>query len=500
MAAPPSSSRHLAWLLLAVLALLAGTLWRSAHLDSRPLHADEAVQAWLTWNLLHGEGYRYDPLDRHGPLLYYGAAAFHVLRGRSPDTFNDISARSFVVLAGFGTLALLALAPRFLDGAPAVGAFAATLLAGETLSTLYHTYFVQEAWLAALVWSFYFLLRADPSPSRSLLLGLVAGLAQTTKEIAPVYLLLTWAAVNWGEPRPTSTPTFPLRHLALASLAFAMPVLCLYSSVGAHPAGVIDALRTYPLQLQRVSGEAHHYPWWTYFKTLGLAGAKPVLWAQVGFLLAGAAGLLLALRRDRGPGHRSAALLTGSLLILHSAVPYKTPWLLLTPVIGLALVGGHALARLSHIGPRATLAALLLALASTFQSTAVGRIALDRYPGDSRNPYFYEQAPRAFHRLPARIAQLSAASDRPPTIAVVSPEHAWPLPWYLRGYRKVGYFSDPPPDVASRDIVIWDSQVAEVPASLFENRIVEYVGLRPGVLLTVSIAQDVWEAVFPPTP
>ncbi len=486
--------------MLAVLALLAGGLWRSSHLANRPLHADEAVQAWLTWNLLHGEGYRYDPLDRHGPLIYFGAAGFHTLRGRSADEFNDVSARSFTLLAGLGTLALIGFAPRLLGGPGSVGPFAVLLLSTETLSTLYQTYFVQEAWLAGLVWAFVFLLRAPPSTRRTLLLGLVAGLAQTAKEIAPFYLLLAWAAVRYGESRPAPT-TFVPRRLAWFGAAWLLPVLLFYSSFGAHPQGIIDALRTYPLQFQRIAGDAHHYPWWRTLETLGLLSAKPVLWAQLGFLALALIGTGLACRRSAPSGLRSTALFTFGLLLLHSLIPYKTPWLLLTPTIGFALLGGYALSHLATRGKLATGAALILAAATIAHSAHVGRLALDRYPGDPRNPYFYEQAPRAFQRLPERIEQLRANLNRPLTIAVVSDEHAWPLPWYLRRQPQVGYIDDiPPTNLADWDVVVWDSQHGELPPELGPPRMVEFVGLRPNVVLTISIAPAVWEATFPPLP
>ena len=82
----------------------------------------------------------------------------------------------------------------------------------------------------------------------------------------------------------------------------------------------------------------------------------------------------------------------------------------------------------------------------------------------------------------------------------MSDEHAWPLPWYLRAYHRVGYFSKPPADLATWDIVIWDTQQGELPAVLLGERTVEYAGLRPGVLLIVSIAPGVWDATFPPLP
>jgi predicted membrane-bound mannosyltransferase len=54
-----------AFLLVAVL----GLLIRLPHLDVRPMHTDEAVNAYIVGQVLGGNSFSYDPRDRHGPLL-----------------------------------------------------------------------------------------------------------------------------------------------------------------------------------------------------------------------------------------------------------------------------------------------------------------------------------------------------------------------------------------------------------------------------------------------
>ena len=95
-------------------ALLAGAaVLRLAQIDHRPFHADEAVQAYQTWQLVRGEGYTYDPADKHGPFLYYAAAGVAKISGWSPAALDESRLRLVTLLAGLGTLALLAgSAPR----------------------------------------------------------------------------------------------------------------------------------------------------------------------------------------------------------------------------------------------------------------------------------------------------------------------------------------------------------------------------------------------------
>jgi predicted membrane-bound mannosyltransferase len=496
LATPPNS---LGWSALALIAVLVGCGWRAAHLENRPLHADEAVQAWQTWTLLKGDGYTYDPVDRHGPLLYYGSAAQHRLTRGTAQTYDDRAARRFVFAAGVATLILVAFGARTVGFAAPIGALAATLLIFETFTSLYHTYFVQEAWLALFVWAFLFVgLRQNPARplTRLFVMGCLAGLAQATKETAPLYLGVALACIYSVNRR---RPTWPTpAAFAATLLGFAIPVVTLYTAFGTQLSGLLDAVRTYTLQADRIAVTPHAYPWWHYARTLGLVPTGGPRWGQ--FMLLGLAlvGTASAFRRTATRSHRVLALFVWSLLIIHSAISYKTPWLILTPVIGLPLLAAYPLLTLGRKGRWGLFAAALLVGATVMESGWRSWLALDRYPGDSRNPYFYEQAPRSFFRLTDRLAQLQTALDRPLRIAVISGEAAWPLPWYLRESTATGYFESLPPEPSHWDVVIWDRQLGEPPEGLSSNHLVEYHGLRPNVLLEVFIDQTVWERLFPP--
>jgi hypothetical protein len=214
----------------------------------------------------------------------------------------------------------------------------------------------------------------------------------------------------------------------------------------------------------------------------------------------GLLGAGLALRPQAPVSHRCIALFTLGLLVLHSLVAYKTPWLLLTPTIGLALLGGLALTTLITAFRWAPLTALIVIILAVGQNQRVGRLMLERYSADPRNPYVYEQTPRPFLRLPQRIAKLGATQEEPLRIAVASPEHAWPLPWYLRHETAVGFFDTPPENMSDWDMVVWDSQLSPAPVEFAEERMTEYYGLRPNVILTGYIRRELWERQFAPQP
>jgi uncharacterized protein (TIGR03663 family) len=67
---------------------------------SRAMHGDEAVHAWLAWNLYKGTGYQYDPIY-HGPLQFPITALFYFLFGVS-----NLSGRLLSILFGTALVGL----------------------------------------------------------------------------------------------------------------------------------------------------------------------------------------------------------------------------------------------------------------------------------------------------------------------------------------------------------------------------------------------------------
>lgn len=83
-----------------VLLLLVGFTIRIWDVGSRAMHGDEAVHAWLAWNLFTGAGYRYDPVY-HGPLQFIVTSVLYFLFSPS-----NTSARLMAVLFGTALCAL----------------------------------------------------------------------------------------------------------------------------------------------------------------------------------------------------------------------------------------------------------------------------------------------------------------------------------------------------------------------------------------------------------
>ena len=470
----PVHSRRL--FLFAAGLLLAGAAFLRFHqIDRRPFHADEAVQAYQTWQLLRGDGYTYDPADKHGPLLYYATAGLAKISGWSPAALNETRLRSVTLIAGLGTMVLLLGAAGRLGRGPAF--IGAALLAAAPLAVLYDTYFVQEAWFCFFTWALFFAaLRwvEKPSVGAALLAGVLAGLMQATKETSVLHFAALGVALL--AIRPLQENIRRWRHLLAAGLAALAVYVIFYSAGFTRWAGVADGLRAYFNYAARASGSAHDQPWSYYFSMLWPHSREGVPWGEPLLLVAALAGAVFAFSPRTCGAQRPLALFTLTLLLLYGAIPYKMPWLLLTPYVGLVLLAGVGVCESAKYLPAnlARVTPALLGVALMIECGWRDFAALGRYANDARNPYVYQPTSSDFPRLVAVIAAVPAQQK----IAVVSPDHAWPLPWYLRERTATGYFAAPPAGLSTYDLVLLDSRLdASPPAGAIA------FGLRPDVIL-----------------
>jgi hypothetical protein len=328
-----------------------------------------------------------------------------------------------------------------------------------------------------------------------------------------------------------------------------------YSSLGTNPCGPADAVLAYATYFRRGSeGGIHWHPWYYYLQILvasrplrGYLGTETLI---VGLAAAGFGAALAAKAVGTRPvpqpadgtrsvpatsGHvgfcRFLAFYTLTLTVLYSVLAYKTPWCLLSFLHGMILLaglGGWALLRRTPSIPAKVVVGLALALATGHLARESYLLNYRFYAYPERNPYVYAQASSDVVHLADQVQRLARASGegRGLQIHVVTGENYWPLPWYLRGFDRVGYWQDPRvwrqvilPDTpragrignpsykpaAARQAAIDASLPAVLILTDDVRPVVDAVlgdqyrqkmtyGLQPGVLLTVYVRDDIWAA------
>jgi uncharacterized protein (TIGR03663 family) len=469
-----------------VLLTLAALLWRGRDLASRPMHADEANQAVKAGQLLESGRYEYDPHDHHGPVLYYAVLPVAWMRGqRTLAALDEVSVRLVPALAGAACVLLLGLLAAPLGRWPSL--LAAAFLAVSPPAVYYSRYFVQETLLLAFTLAAFVCARRWWSSGRTrwaVAAGACLGLMQATKESAPLFAAAALAAALAARGRPAGPAVRRPSRGALAALAAAVAVAALfYSSFGAHASGIRDAVEAYGVVARRLGAgdTGHEKPWWYFIELFTWQRRGGLVFEQAGFAALVLAGLVTALV-TRDPLLRWAVAYSLLLLLALSATAYKTPWhaIHLVPAFAILAAGAVAGAARAWAGAAPSAAAALGVLGLlAFQSDRVARA----YAADPRNPYAYvHSSPDVLKFRALADAALRRRPDGP--VRVISEEY-WPLPWYLRGMDRVGYWTSPPADCDGALVIVSAGLADLVRSRLHGAYDQSYLGLRPGFVCVV---------------
>jgi uncharacterized protein (TIGR03663 family) len=498
---------------LALALIVAGAFWLRIHeLDRRPMHADEANQAVKSGDLLESGHYIFDPHDHHGPTLYYAVLPIAWLRGeRNLASLTETTVRLIPAIAG--TLSVLLLAALICQGwaGPSghgngvpddvvahsklvalptntkprwLALLAAAFLAVSPPAVYYSRYFIQETLLAT------FILAACVGAQRwwrsghlawAIFAGASAGLAQATKASAPLFLGAAIIAAALARLPLSKRPGF-ISHAAVA-IGTALGVAALfYSSFGTNPGGIHDAFAVYGPALHRAGeGAGHDKPWTYYLQLFGRQRNGGLLWQQVLFSALAIVGIVTGVfQSDKFV--RCAAIYTGIVALTLSFTPYKTPWHAIHFVPGMAVLAAAAITSSPRVWQGAFVGTI--ALVSQFSQT---RLAAFSRPADPRNPYAYVHSSPDVLKYRA-LAETALATSPQGIVRVIGREY-WPLPWYLRGLPRVGYWSTPPEDCDGALVITTESEAPAVRQKLRDHYRETFLGLRPDVLCVVFTRQ-----------
>jgi uncharacterized protein (TIGR03663 family) len=523
---PPVESEEIsevAWLLASAGILIIGALLRLYQLALVPLHHDEGVNGNFLVSLVREGKYLYNPENYHGPTLYFfsavipwlarffGGKAFGEIYGLT--TFNI---RLITAAFGVGTIWLALLLRKRIG---TIGALSAAGLIAISPGAVYLSrYFIHESLfvffaLGIVVGALKFY---DTGRASYLILAAIsAALMVATKETwvinGPVLLiaLVTTNIYYWlrerlagkldaesrGERRRQTLDPFggPVALATVALVGFTVFVVVFYlfySSFFTNPKGVRDSFQALALWRQRT--DEHVHPWYQY-----------VYWLLkeegVVMVLAGLGALIAVWRAD----NRLAVFLSlwsFGLLAAYSLVGYKTPWISLNFIVPLALTSGYTLEvgyqKLREFGQPLVIAPLLV-LIVTFCGYQMYQLNFVHYD-DDKYPYVYAHTRREMLELVDQVEKISKrmGTGNDTGIALVSPDY-WPLPWYLRDYKKVGYYQQIVP--TNEPLIIGSMAQEEQLKTTYGDRYVlvpsktengDYP-LRPGVELLLYVRKDV---------
>ena len=517
------------WQISAAAILFTGAFLRLISLSLVPLHHDEGVNGNFLVTLVREGSYHYDPQNYHGPTLYFFSAIIpwiaRFLGGKDFGAAYGLTTFNIrLITAAFGVATIwLALLLRKRLGTMAALS-AAALIAISPGAVYLSRYFIHESLfvfftLAIVVAALKYY---DTTKSAYLILAAVAAALMTaTKETwvinGPVLLIALLTTDIYFRLRERLTRKSkrksgelglreqmaqtldrlggPIHVATIALVALTVFILVnvlFYSSFFTnYPKGVHDALTT--LSLWRHRTHEHEHPFLQYAFWLGQE--------EMPLLVLGAAGALVAVWLAKNRLAVFLALWSFGLLAAYSLVGYKTPWICLNFIVPLAVTGGYALEvfyqKLREFQqPRlfVALAVLVVAICS-YQTYELNFVHYD----DDQYAYVYAHTRRGLLAMLDEIDHIAKQMKTGPDtgIAIVSPDY-WPLPWYFRDYKRVGYYQQIVP--ATEPVIIGSVAEAEQMKSTYGDRYQLLnsglaadgsYALRPGVDLLLYVRNDI---------
>jgi len=511
----------------AVVVVAIGTTLRLPELSRRPMHTDEAVHAVKFGRLLEEGFYRYDPGEYHGPSLNYFTLISAWLSGIS--RYKDLAEVTLrIVPVAFGIF--LVLMPFLLGkGLGRAGVTSAAFFTAVSPAFVFYSrYYIQEMLLVfftlALIVSGYRYVK-NPRLVWAILAGLSLGLMHATKEtcviavvsILGALLLTNLTAKAERRSKPGGRPRAKKSHVLVFVLAAVGTSVLFYSSFFTNPGGIFDSVRTYGSYLDKgTTPGLHVHPWYYYLEMLTCwrFGDGPV-WSEGFVLVFAVAGFAVAMARIHVAGFdrsfvRFIGFYTLIMTAVYSAIPYKTPWSMLSFYHGMILLAGVGVGyflKISRQRWRKLVVGGVLA-ASVVSLGFEAWLGSFRFYADVRNPYVYAHTSKDIFKIIKRVEAVAKAdpAGKELYIQVIFPGgDYWPLPWYLRRFPNVGWWSEVDEQAPAAPLILASPDVkAALVKKLYEltpegqrNLYVplfdEYVELRPGVEALGYVTNELWQ-------
>jgi uncharacterized protein (TIGR03663 family) len=548
------------WLLAGLaLALGAGLGLRAPCLTLRPMHNDEGVNAMKFRRLYVNNNYKYDPNEFHGPALPYLTLPAAWLQGGGDfNDFTEATYRSVAVAFGLGLiLLLLLLAPDF---GRAETLWAAAFIAISPAMVFYSRYYIHEmllvfftAWTFICFWRYANSGRAAWSVAGGIGLGLMCATKETFVFAVAAMVLAVGTAAVWEGWRSASKPQinfnheeheylkksntsfflralrvlrgesegvapgFPSRwkwpHLVVALAVAAAITALFFSSFFPHAAGPVDALRAYLPWFRRAAGTTEHlHPWTFYFQRLLFFHVRGGPFWSEGFIVALAAVGFFGAMRGQSLLLRLIAFYTAWLTLIYTLLPYKTPWCLLGFYHGMILLAGAGAALLWRACRPgwvkvATAVVLTAGVIHLGWQSWRGNFGIDSngvaYCDSARSPYVYSQTLPDALRLVSTVEGIARADPEgyATVVEVMARESYWPLPWYLRRFKNVGYWDQIPDQPAAPIMIVSANLHADFDSRPGKTHLMAgYFELRPQVFLELYVHTNLWAAYIKKLP
>jgi len=491
------------------------------------MHGDEAVNAVKFSQLLETGKYDYNPTEYHGPTLYYFTLPVSWLTGAtSLEDLSETTVRIIPLIFGVGLILILFILK------PGLGwnvlLIAAFLTAISPSFVFYSRYYIHEM---LLVFFCYFFIFSSYRYIRSKNLGWIItsgislGLLVSTKEtwsliIFSILLATALIFLLIGENRKNLLiflKSIAVKDMVIFFSLFIFTSVLFYSSFFNHPEGILNSLSSYSSYIDRAGNNEYHvHPWYMYFKWLiFFGGNEGFFWSEgiiAVFALFGIIGIVSKKFDIAGQNSflQFILIFVLSTTIIFSLIPYKTPWNFLTFWFGFIFIGAIGIIFIFKKLNKKSYRVIFILVSLT----AIIHLGWQSYQlnyvksYDPTNPYVYAHPGEDVFKITSKLEQLATNHQDGYQLyiqVIAKDSDYWPLPWYLRKFKRIGWWDRIDDKTASAPVIITQPEIVErliyklyekpppgkrdLYLPLFED----YTELRPGKELRGYIRKDHWD-------
>ncbi len=453
--------------------ILLAIVSRFAFLDLRPLHHDEGVNYFFAESIVSGEGWRYNPVNYHGPFYFFILALSFLIFG-----IGEFSLR--FPAAVFGVL--ICILPLFLHLEKKEKIFACLFLLVSPSLFYYSRYSIHEgSFVFFSIISIYFFSLILEKKSLNYLPYFAGAIALlfTIKETIIILLLVFFALLifNWRSVKGINyRDNFVIILFSL--FIFVFIYVLFFTSFFSNIGGLRDSFSAFMPWVDRGITEIGHDKVFYYYLELLVHYGLPLV-------ILGIIGLYFCYMEKRIFAN-SLFFWFILIFITYSFIPYKTPWLIINISAPLCLLSAISMQRIWKWNGK--IAFVILIVSITYLGTYAFYLNFINYSGEE-NKFAYVHTGKDIFNLVGKIDEIYKEGDK---ILIVSEENEyWPLPFYLHG-KNVNYlykegFSDFEDFEDYSIFILRDSVFNE---EYFEEYLHERYELRGGVELELVWRKD----------
>jgi predicted membrane-bound mannosyltransferase len=284
----------------------------------------------------------------------------------------------------------------------------------------------------------------------------------------------------------------------------------LFSGFFRHWDDVGESVTTYGNYLHRSDGAGHAKPWHYYLGVL-LYTRDYYTWSEamvVGLALVGVFYTFTG-RFQRQEERKSflvfLSIYAFSSLFVYSIIPYKTPWTLMSVEYALVLLAGVGVQHLFGLfkSPLWRMICIVGMVGGLYNLCAQSMFSIHdphilpdgTSPPNLRGPYVYSHTTTAAMKLVQRLRDLSVFQGKDFNAQVINVDSGWPLPWYLRDMKNIGYQTHVP-ETLTASVVVVDADLAAQAMGRANGKsyVSDIYTLRPGLNVMLEVEKGLWDA------